>query len=249
MSWEPYEGGYERTRDRALIETLLTELKEQGFWVQFVAPDFRSGPTVLLDIYKDELIFDLPRPWNPYLEQARVVYRDRSQVVHSFRVVIIKTNTREKTILTTRPKAIYRLERRRFYRIKVPQSSKALFRCGEKQICAEVIDVSGCGMAILLKRGETLPLGAEISDIRLELFLSASKAYEPIFIPKGRVARFQERLRGRHLYGIEFLINEKAPPFHKPLAQRGQTTGEIAQIRRTHLKQLGTLGHSFKNRC
>ncbi len=208
MSWEPYEGGYERTRDRALIETLLKEIKDQGLWVQFVAPDFRSGPTVLLEIHKDELVFDLPRPWNPYLEQARVVYRDKTQVVHSFRVVIIKTRTQEKTVHTTRPKAVYRLERRRFYRIKVPQSSKALFRCGEKQICAEVIDVSGCGMAVLLKKGETLPLRAEVSDIHLELFLLASKAYDPIFIKKGRVARMQERFN-RRMYGIEFLINEK----------------------------------------
>ncbi len=208
MSWEPYEGGYERTRNRAFIETLLTEVKDQGLWVQFVAPDFRSGPTVLLEIYKDELIFDLPRPWNPYLEQARVIYRDRSQVVHFFRVIVLKTNSQDKTVRTTRPKAIYRLERRRFYRIKVPQASKALFRCEEKQICAEVIDVSGCGMAVLLKRGESLPLGAEVSDIRLELFLSASKAYEPIFIQKGRIARAQDLL-GRKLYGIEFFINEK----------------------------------------
>lgn len=209
MSWEPYEGGYERSRDPELIEVLLNEVRESGLWVQFVTPDFRSGPTLLLEVRKGELIFDLPRPWDPHLEGARVVYRDKSQIIHSFRVYIIKTDPQEKVVVTTKPRKIYRLQRRRFYRIRVPATSRAIFRYGRKEICAEVFDVSGGGMAILLKEGETLPVGGEISDIRLELFLSASKAYKPIHIKRGRIARERSQ-NGRKLYGIDFLIeNEK----------------------------------------
>lgn len=216
MSWEPYEGGYERSRDPELIEVLLNEVREMGLWVQFVTPDFRSGPTLLLEVRKGELIFDLPRPWDPHLEGARVVYRDKSQIIHSFRVYIIRTDPQEKVVLTTRPREIYRLQRRRFYRIRVPVASRAIFRYGRKEICAEVFDVSGDGMAILLKEGETLAVGGEISDIRLELFLSPSKAYDPIHIKRGRVVRKQSRNRSK-FYGIEFLIEDEKD--REPLLQ------------------------------
>ncbi len=206
MNWYPADGGYEATSNPELIELLLQELREKSIWVQFVSPDFRSGPTVLLEIKKDMLLFDLPRPWDPHLERARVIYKDTSKIIHSFRVDIIKTH--HKFVYTSRPKKIYRLERRRFYRIKVPPSSKARFRWGKRQMCAEILDISGNGMAICLKGEEVLPRGTEISDIHLDLYLSASKPYPPLFIKRGRIARRQKRNR-REFYGVEFFLNEK----------------------------------------
>ncbi|NPB08886.1 MAG: hypothetical protein GXO17_00895 [Thermodesulfobacteria bacterium] len=210
MSWESYEGGYERTRDKNLIRVLLEDLKENAFWVQFVAPNFRSGPTILLEVEKSRLLFDLPRPWDPLLEQARVVYRDKNHIMHSFRVRIIETDTEEKLVITSYPREIYRLERRAYYRISVPEGSKAIFKYRDQEYVADIIDISGSGMAILTKKGDTLNVGDEIQDITLNLMVSTGKPFgEPVRIARARIVREQPRNRGRKLYGIHFLIEKE----------------------------------------
>lgn len=210
MSWEFYEGGYERTRDKNLIRVLLKDLKDNAFWVQFAAPEFRSGPTILLKIEKNRLIFDLPRPWNSLLSQARVVYRDKEHIMHSFRVKILKTDPEEKMVITSYPKEIFRLERRSFYRISVPEGSLAQFNYRKQEILADILNISGSGMAILTKKGNSLSVGDEIKDITLNLLVSTGKPFEqPIQIARAKIVREQPRNRGRKLYGIQFLFEKE----------------------------------------
>ncbi len=232
MSWEACENNYQRTRHKELIEVLLKDIQENAIWVQFVAPDFRSGPTILLAIRPRELIFDLPRPWNAYLEQARVVYRDKSQILHFFRVRIIETDIEDKTVLTTKPKEIYRLQRRRFYRIGVPEPSKATFRFKDKEFTTNILNISASGMAILADKDQRLPVGETVEDIELYLYLAAGKPFDQIRLPKGRVAREQRRNRGKRLYGIEFLIdNEKdRQPLLKYVLKREIETRKASRL-------------------
>jgi c-di-GMP-binding flagellar brake protein YcgR len=187
----------------------LKDLRENAYWVQFAAPEFRSGPTILLKIEKNRLLFDLPRPWNPLLAQARVIYRDREHIMHSFRVKILKTDPEEKVVVTTYPKEIFRLERRSFYRISVPEGSEALFKHRKQELLADVLNISGSGMAILTKKGNSLIVGEEIEDITLNLMLSTGKPFEPIKIARARIVREQPRDRGRKLYGVQFLLERE----------------------------------------
>ncbi len=210
MSWESFEGGYERTRDKNLIRVILDDVIEKAFWVQFVTSEFRSGPTILLSQEKKYLVFDLPRPWDPYLPQARVVYRDQEQILHFFRVKILETDLEDKVVLTSRPEELYRLERRSFYRIPVPEGSKASFRCGEKELSAEILNLSGSGMAILTSRGNSLNVGDIIEDIKLHLMVSTGKPFAcPVNITRGRIVREQRGNRGCKLYGIKFLLEKE----------------------------------------
>ncbi len=205
--WEPWEGGYEINRDPAHIELILKEIKESAYWVIFVSGNFRSGPTVLLHILENELIFDYPRPWRPGLTSARVIYRDAGNIEHFFRVEILRESPEDKFIYTSKPKAIFRLERRMYYRVPVPPGSKATFKWNDQEIKGEVKDISVGGLA-LLKPSKKVPEGQIITDGVLELMLSSTKKYSPIDIPSAEVVRYQE-IPGGLLMGLKFRINEK----------------------------------------
>ncbi len=209
MIWEICEDGYECTRDPDLIKYLLEEILENGIWVQFIAPHFKSGPTVLVKIKENELFFDLPRPWDRFLEQARVVYRDKSGVFHFFQVQIIKTVLKERIVITSKPKKIYRLQRRRFYRISVPEPSIAKFKYKGKEITAKILNISGCGMAIIATEDENLSIGSTIEDVELALYLTTDKLFGVIKLPCGKIVREAPHNKDKKLYGIEFLIEKE----------------------------------------
>ncbi|NPA49856.1 MAG: hypothetical protein GXO20_07725 [Thermodesulfobacteria bacterium] len=209
MSWQYFESGYERTTDKNLIRILLEDLRDKAYWLQFVAAGFRSGPTILLEINRNQLVFDLPRPWNPNLSVARVLYRDSEKIQHSFKVKIFETDPEQKVVITSYPQEYFRLERRRFYRVSVPEGSKATFCYRDQEIKADVLDISGCGMAILTPRKVTLSVGDFLEDIDLDLMVSVGKAYDrKIKINKARIVREMPR-RARKLYGIEFLFDKE----------------------------------------
>ncbi len=205
--WEPWEGGYEVNRNPAHIEALLQELKEAAYWVILVSGAFRSGPTLLLHITEEELIFDYPRPWLSGLTTARVIYRDASNIEHFFRVEILREDPNEKYIHTTKPKAIYRLERRMYYRVPVPSGSRASFKWKEEEISGEVVNVSAGGLA-LMRPNKKIPEREMLTEGRLELMVSATRRFPPIEIPQAEVVRYQETPDGL-LMGLKFHINEK----------------------------------------
>ncbi len=210
MSWQYFESGYERTTDKNLIRILLEDLKDKAYWVQFVASGFRSGPTILLEVRKKELVFDLPRPWNPNLDSARAIYRDEEKIQHSFKVKILATDSKEKLVITSFPKEYFRLERRRFHRVSVPEGSEAVFEYRGKEIKAEVLDISGGGIAILPPKGVSLEVQDILQDIDLNLMVSAGKPYDQkIRVPKAKIVREVPRDRARKLYGIEFLFEKE----------------------------------------
>ena len=210
MSWQYFESGYERTTDKNLIRILLDDLRERAYWLQFVASGFRSGPTILLEIKKNRLIFDLPRPWNANLKSARVIYRDQEKIQHSFKVKILETDPEEKVVITSLPKEYFRLERRRFYRVSVPEGSEAIFKYNGQEIKAEVLNISGCGMAILTPKGTKLEVQDFLEDVELHLMVSTGKAHDQkIKIPKARIVREVPRNGARKLYGVEFLLEKE----------------------------------------
>ncbi len=210
MSWQYFESGYERTTDKNLIRILLEDLRDKAYWLQFVASGFRSGPTILLEIEKNRLIFDLPRPWNANLSVARVIYRDSDKIQHSFKVKILETDPEKKVVITSYPREYFRLERRRFYRVSVPEGSTATFSFKDQEIIADVLDISGCGMAILAPKKVTLPVGEILRDIDLDLMVSVGKSYDQrIRIKKARIVRERAHNRARKFYGIEFLFEKE----------------------------------------
>ena len=210
MSWQYFESGYERTTDKSLIRILLEDLRDKAYWVQFVAVDFRSGPTILLEIEKNRLVFDLPRPWNPRLKVARAVYRDADKILYTFRTEILKTDTKKKLILTKFPKEYFRLERRRFYRVSTAEGSEAVFEYRKNKICADVVNISGGGAAVVLPKGVTLEVGDYLENLKLKLMVSVSKPFDQeITISKARVVREMPYGKGRKLYGLEFIIDKE----------------------------------------
>ena len=205
--WEPWEGGYEVNRDPLYIEALLKEVKEAAYWVIFVSGNFRSGPTLLLHITDEQLIFDYPRPWLSGLVSARVVYRDAGNIEHFFRVEILKESKKDKYIYTTKPKAVYRLQRRMYYRVPTPPGSKALFKWGEKELLGEVKDISAGGLA-MIKPNLKVPEREILTEGRLDLLLSSTRRFGPIEIPKAEVVRCEVSPKAVIL-GIKFHINDK----------------------------------------
>ena len=210
MSWQFFESGYERTTDKNLIRLLLEDLRDKAYWLQFAASGFRSGPTILLEIKKNQLVFDLPRPWNANLSVARVLYRDSEKIQHSFKVKILETDPEKKIVVTSYPQEYFRLERRRFYRVSVPEGSEAVFQYNGREIRAEILNISACGMAILTPKKVSLSVGDILEDIELHLMLSLRKAYDQkIKIDKARIVREMPRNQARKLYGIEFLFEKE----------------------------------------
>ncbi|OAG27800.1 flagellar brake protein [Thermodesulfatator autotrophicus] len=209
MSWQYFDQGYERTTDKRIIEILLKDLKENAYWVQFATAGFRSGPTILVKVNKNRLFFDLPRPWRDDLKIARVIYQDGDKIHHSFKVRILGTDYEENLVITDIPKEYFRLERRRFYRVSTPDGSKAIFEYKGNEYTGDVVDISACGMAIILPRKDTIPVGDLIENLVLKLNLSANKPYDQeLRVAKARVAR--EMHRGpKKLYGIEFLFDNE----------------------------------------
>ena len=205
--WEPWEGGYEVNRDPAHIEVLLQDLKKMGYWVIFISGRFRSGPTLLLHITEDHLIFDYPRPWAPGIPTARVIYRDNTNIEHFFRVEILKEDTENKYLFTTRPTAIFRLERRMYYRVPTPPGSRAQFKWREGEVQGEILNLSAGGLA-LIRPNLKVPEREILTEGQLDLLLSASRPFGKIEIPRAEVVRAQDSPDG-HLLGIKFHINEK----------------------------------------
>ena len=205
--WEPWEGGYEVNKDPAHIEVLLQDLKKMGYWVIFVSGRFRSGPTLLLHVLEDRLVFDYPRPWAPGLGTARVIYRDNTNIEHFFRVDILKEDTQNRYIFTTRPTAIFRLERRMYYRVPTPPGSKAQFKWKDKELTGEILNLSAGGLA-LLRPNLRVPEREILLEGKLDLLLSASRPFGQIEIPRAEVVRAQESPDGL-LLGVKFHINER----------------------------------------
>jgi len=205
--WEPWEGGYEVNKDPAHIEVLLQDLKKMGYWVIFVSGRFRSGPTLLLHVLEDRLVFDYPRPWAPGLGTARVIYRDNTNIEHFFRVDILKEDTQNRYIFTTRPTAIFRLERRMYYRVPTPPGSKAQFRWEDKELTGEILNLSAGGLA-LLRPNLRVPEREILLEGKLDLLLSASRPFGQIEIPRAEVVRAHEAPDGLVL-GVKFHINER----------------------------------------
>ncbi|QJA06196.1 PilZ domain-containing protein [Thermosulfurimonas marina] len=205
--WQPWEGGYEVNRDPAHIQILLREIQEAGYWVVFVSGGFRSGPTLLLHMDEERLVFDYPRPWVSGLATARVIYRDASNIEYFFRVRILGEDRNEKYIFTTRPTEIFRLERRMYYRVPTPPGSRAVFKWKEKEISGDIVNISAGGLA-LIRPSLKVPEREILTEGRLELMLSATRPFGVIEIPRAEVVRHQETPEGL-LLGIKFHIPER----------------------------------------
>ncbi|WP_297055521.1 PilZ domain-containing protein [Thermosulfurimonas sp.] len=205
--WEPWEGGYEINRDPAHIEILLQDLKKMGYWVIFVSGRFRSGPTLLLEVLRDHLVFDYPRPWSPGLTTARVIYRDNSNIEYFFRVDILREDREEKYIFTSRPSAIFRLERRMYYRVPTPPGSRAQFRWKDQEVTGDIVNISAGGLA-LLRPSVKVPEREILTEGKLDLWVSSTRSFGTVEIPRAEVVRTMDSPDGP-LLGIKFHIHEK----------------------------------------
>ncbi len=207
--WEPWESGYEVNRDPAYLEIILKELEEMGYWVVFVGSGFRSGPTVLLKVGKEELAFDLPRPWRKGLKTARVIYRDDRNIEYFFRVRILAEDLENKVIYTSKPEEIFRLERREYYRVSVPPGSKASFRYQDRLYQGEIKDISAGGTAVIITEKDQFVPGKIVEDIVLELKLTSVEDFGTIEIPKGEIRRLQDLSGNKTILGVKFIISDK----------------------------------------
>ncbi len=140
---------------------------------------------------------------NPNREVS-LEFLDRGSVPCRFRARIAEV--RSDAILLEVPTAIYRIQKRQYFRIDVSPGGEIIFRAGTSQESkGEVKNISEGGMAFYMERDLVLEIGALLIDISLNIPDKTGRL--SLRIPQAVVRRtvLPSFLNGRTLCAIEFL--------------------------------------------
>jgi c-di-GMP-binding flagellar brake protein YcgR len=214
-TWRQGEGGYEKTSSLEIISGTLARLKEKRSFIALFHQGYQSGNTMLIGIDSTSLLIDKPIDWPGISQKIRVVFKDESNVRNHFTVQVV--NATEDTLKTEFPTELFRLQRRKHFRIAVPRGSHASFyRKGALFADASVINISAGGMLLGLKENNPI-VGASpddsIKDIAIRLGGIAEESAEKsdsIIVYRGRIVReYFDGQTGKLMLGIE-LIPQKS---------------------------------------
>ncbi len=211
--WDSVGAGYESNRSARIIIQAIEKLKSSHNAIFFSAHNYQSGPSVLLDNINNELLIDKPRDWPINLKKSRLVFRDESKLVHHFNVHI--TRVTSDTVYTTVPTELFRLQRRKHYRVDAPQGSSASFvLMGNEHQGFTVKDISAGGMLILSKKQAPIDQ-LDVLEISLK-FPETGQAddalggHHYLAVKKGTVVRCnRDNDMGCYCFGVAFHLDSK----------------------------------------
>ncbi len=192
--WRSGEGGSEITNSPEIILKTLAMLKKKRGFVALLHKGYQSGSTVLVGLESTGVLIDKPVDWPGTSKSIRVVFKDKTNVWNHFTVKVI--NSSKDTLKTEFPTELFRLQRRRHFRIDVPMGSLASFsRKREAFADVDVVNISAGGL--LLNSAKLAPIIGEsgddsIQDVVIQIVADAgdtSGQDEPITVRKGKIVR------------------------------------------------------------
>jgi len=206
--WTVDESEYERSRSPAIIKQALEMLKREGILVYLAYSGYQSGGTVLLDCNLQRLTIGKPPDWPGKSNSVRIDYKDRKRLWNHFHVTLIQVSA--DTLEATIPKEIFRLQRRRHFRIDAPPGSLATFlHRGRKYEGFFVHNVSAGGMLAGTKSKPVFVAGDAITNLSL-LLVSPSNAEArqellPLALTRGAIVHSHRDVeQGVSFFGIRF---------------------------------------------
>ncbi len=192
--------------------------------------------TLVSGIEKDEhsnsLLIDGVPGFEAALSQSRnrkvtLEYMDPGGILCYFEARVGKILP--KMILVECPKAIYRVQRRKFYRLKAQRGTEIVFRVApEKEERAKVNDYSLGGVAFLTERPLPLKTNDQLEDLCLRV--PEEGDWFMVQIPLAVVRRIDSQ-RGTFFYGLEFL--------QMPNTERKRLAQHIFEKQRLLLRKFG----------
>lgn len=170
-----------------------------------------GGLTLILNLRKISkvpcLVIDKIPHIDPILSQPQykeidIDFLEKGGVTCYFRTRIIESQ--QNFILAEIPKTIFRLQRRRFFRIDAKAGAEIIFYTqagGEER--AKVKDYGVGGIAFFLESQINLKEGEILYDINLKL--PCAGQWVTFHIPKGIVKRIKKELSDKFICAVEFL--------------------------------------------
>lgn len=218
-------------------EKLLRKINEwvnykQFCWLEIPKTNYR-GLTIILNLQKKGeilcLIIDKIRTFSRIFQQNQVLnieVSERDGVAYQFQTKIIEIQS--KIILTELPKFIFRLQRRKYFRILARADTEiSFFTARGIENVAKVKDYSVGGIAFFIERWFGINKGDMIHNIDLKV---PQKGQFLIFhIPKGVVRRIEKDVYDKLICAIEFT---EIPEITKEHLWRHVMEEQRLQIRR-----------------
>ncbi|MFH1216355.1 MAG: hypothetical protein V1706_07630 [Pseudomonadota bacterium] len=153
--WVEHPAGYEYTRSERIIRHMMKWLVENRLFVTVLHKDYQSGGTLVIDVNDKTVILDKPRDWPGSHATARVVFRNATKLWCHFTGVV--TATKADSLQLKFPEELFMLQRRKHYRINLPDGSNATFLYNQKKCKLNIEDLSAGGMLLYTKDGIGLP--------------------------------------------------------------------------------------------
>ncbi len=206
-SWVFKGDKYKYTSSRAIIDQELEELRRRRTIVEFLAPGYKSSPSMIISFGPDGLELDRPVDWPGLTGRLFIQFRfpgyPYSYLIAGF------LQESGSSIFLSYPELLVVNERRQFFRIPVPSgcllvvpkknSGKGTRRKKKGKVpvryAGSIKDVSLGGVCFCLepRRFATPPpLRARIGPLRLVLKVNNQKIWDEIEISEGEVVRSRE---------------------------------------------------------
>lgn len=202
------------TGDRAIIDTLRPLIASRLMCKIEIPRTDESWITLLLEIRKIgntyHLLLDNAAGFEAALSkfsdwEVSLEFKEKGGVPCRFKTRIIACNPRE--ILSELPKVIYRIQRRRYFRIEGPSGMEITFlaESSPERKKAKVKDYSAGGVAFFMETEWKLNVGDWLSDVHLNV--PEGERVIRFQIPKAAIRRTESEssYSGKGLCAIEFI--------------------------------------------
>lgn len=218
--WKIETDNFARIEVSDLIDKTLHVIKNDYVLLVLASIDGnRYGNTILAEFDQETLSIDRPLDFDEKaIGRFRIYFQDILGVWCFFEVETVAECSY--SLCATYPKILYRLQRRQYHRVEVPQGTRTVF--WEKDNLRDggyVKDLSAAGMLICTGSSETVfDENAEINEIAIALphhpSLMRKEGPERLALPvirKGRIVRsFKDCENNQVCHGISFEYDEKS---------------------------------------
>ncbi len=205
-SWVFKGDAYKYTSNRGIIEQELKEIKDRRTIIEFLAPGYKSSPSIVISADKNYLELDRPVDWPGLQGRLFIQYRFPGYP-YSYLVTNFQREDAS-SIVVSYPELLVVNERRQFFRIPVPSGcllvvpKKAPVKTGKPgrkrvpvRFAGSIKDVSLGGVCFYLEPrrfAKPPPLRARIGPLRLVLKVNSQKIWDEFEISEGEVVRSKE---------------------------------------------------------
>lgn len=212
--WKIESDNYARIESADLIEKSLNVIKKDYVTLILASLDGRRyGNTILIKFDRETLSIDKPVDFDEKaIDWFRIYFQDILGVWSFFEVKTLAECTI--SLCSTYPEALYRLHRRQYHRVELPQGTRTVFWEGNQlRDGGFVKDISAAGMLICTgSKDEQFLENTVINEIAIALPFQAASGkngdQERVVLPvihKGRIVRsFKDGETGQFCHGVAF---------------------------------------------